>query len=449
MTKKFFLGIILLMASSLAHASSEEILKLTSYTLDNGLTVWLNEDHSSPKAFGEIIVKAGAKDCPGTGIAHYFEHMMFKGTDKLGTVNYAAEKPYLDSIAVLYDRLAGTKDASGRDSIQMEINRLNIAGSKYVIPSEFGVLSTLCGASQLNAGTSYDYTMYYSDFIPQYFEQWAELNSERIINPVFRMFQSELETVYEEKNMYADDMLQSALEEILKYGFKGTPYEEPIIGTTDNLKNPELSRMIEFFNTYYVAGNMGLLISGDFDTESIKPVIEKTFGRIRSGIPAERKEITQTDIHGTVRQEVLLDIPFVQIEALFYKAPALLKKDYWEFQLMTGLLTNSEGVGLLDKLFTEHKVLTAAAEHIPFAEVGGLLVYVVPKLIVQSSSNAEKLVLDVIGQLKAGDFDDSLFEACKLSFMKELSEGLETCFSRTNMMIDPFCSGMTWEEYLH
>jgi len=449
MSKKFFLGFILLTATLPVNASSEDILKVTSFTLDNGLTVWLNEDHSSPKAFGAILVKAGAKDCPGTGIAHYFEHIMFKGTDKFGTTDYAAEKPYLDSIAVLYDRLAGTKDASGRDSIQMEINRLNIAGSKYVIPNEFDALSTLCGASQLNAATSYDYTIYYSDFIPQYFEQWAELNSERIINPVFRMFQSELETVYEEKNMYADNMLRSALEEILKYGFKGTPYEDPIIGTTDNLKNPELSRMKEFFNTYYVAGNMGLLLSGDFDTENVKPVIEKTFGRIRKGIPEGRKEITQTDFPGTVRQELLLDIPIVQAEAFFYKAPAIMKKDYWEFQLMTELLTNSEGVGLLDKLFVEQKVMTSAAEHLSFAEVGGFLVYVIPKLIVQSAANAEKLVMDVIGQLKKGDFDDSLFESCKLSFMKGISEELETTSSRATMMIDPFCSGMTWEEYLH
>jgi len=448
MKKKIIVGAFLLLSLCPVFANYENILKVTSYKLDNGLTVWLNEDHSSPKAFGAIIVKAGAKDCPGTGIAHYFEHMMFKGTDKFGTTDYLAEKPYLDSIAVLYNRLAETKEVSGRDSIQMEINRLNIAGSKYVIPNEFDAMSTLCGSSLLNAATSYDYTIYYSDFIPQYFEQWADLNSERLITPVFRMFQSELETVYEEKNMYSDNMLRSAIEEIMKYGFKGTPYEEPIIGTTDNLKNPELSRMEDFFNTYYVAGNMGLLISGAFDTDSVKPIIEKSFGRIRNGIPEGRKDIIQADFHGTTRQEILLDLPLVQGEAFFYKAPALMKKDYWEFQLMTDLLTNSEGVGLLDRLFIDHKVMTVAAEHIPFAEVGGLLVYVIPKLIGQSISNAEKLVMNVIGQLKGGDFDDSLFESCKLSFMKGISENLETYVSRGNMMIDPFFSGMTWEEYL-
>ena len=172
-------------------------LEVKTFTLSNGMEVWINEDHSLPKAFGAVVVKAGARDCPGTGIAHYFEHIMFKGTEKIGTLDYAAEKPYLDSIAVLYDRLSEVPEAE-RGAIQKEINRLNIAASQYAVPNEFNNLVTACGGSGLNAYTSNDVTVYHNDFVSAYFEQWAELNSERLIDPVFRLFQGELETVYEE-----------------------------------------------------------------------------------------------------------------------------------------------------------------------------------------------------------------------------------------------------------
>ena len=180
------------------------MLKVVECKLENGLTVWLNEDHSQPKVFGAVVVKAGAKDCPDTGIAHYFEHMMFKGTDRIGTLNYEAEKLLLDAIAKKYDELAQTEDEKERARLQSEINELNIRSSEYVIPNEFNRLINRFGGSDLNAATSYDATIYFNTFSPQYMAQWAEINSERLVNPVFRLFQNELETVYEEKNMYGD-----------------------------------------------------------------------------------------------------------------------------------------------------------------------------------------------------------------------------------------------------
>ena len=185
-----------------SQAEDLNALKVKEYRLENGLTVWLNEDHSQPKVFGAVVVKAGAKDCPDTGIAHYFEHMMFKGTDRIGTLDYESEKVLLDSIAMKYDELAMTEDTAARARLQKEINELSIRSSEYVIPNEFNRLINRFGGSGLNAATSYDATIYFNTFSPQSMGQWAEINSERLINPVFRLFQSELETVYEEKNMY-------------------------------------------------------------------------------------------------------------------------------------------------------------------------------------------------------------------------------------------------------
>ena len=192
-------------------AENSNVLKVNEYKLENGLTVWLNEDHSQPKIFGAVIVKAGSKDCPDTGIAHYFEHMMFKGTDKIGTTNYAAEKEILDVISQKYDELASTTDLKQRAQLLKSINELTVSSSKYVIPNEFNRLITRYGGSGLNAATSYDATIYFNTFSPQYIEQWAELNSERLIDPVFRLFQNELETVYEEKNMKKTRYLKASL----------------------------------------------------------------------------------------------------------------------------------------------------------------------------------------------------------------------------------------------
>ena len=185
-------------------------LEVKELQLSNGMTVWLNEDHSQPKIFGAVVVNAGAKDCPNTGIAHYFEHILFKGTETIGTIDYAQEKPWLDSISSCYDQLASTKDEQQRSVIQQDINRLSQKAGEYAIPNEFNRLISKYGGSNLNAATSWDYTYYHNSFTPQYLEHWCWLNSERLINPVFRLFQGELETVYEEKNMYADDMLATA-----------------------------------------------------------------------------------------------------------------------------------------------------------------------------------------------------------------------------------------------
>ncbi|MBQ6208404.1 MAG: insulinase family protein, partial [Prevotella sp.] len=215
-------------------------LQVKELVLGNGMTVWLNEDHTQPKVFGAVVIKAGGKDSPNTGIAHYFEHIMFKGTDRLGTIDYSAEKPWLDSISAQYDLLAKTTNVESRATIQKHINELSLRAADYAIPNEFNRLISRYGGSGLNAATSYDMTYYHNSFLPQFIEQWCILNSERLIHPVFRGFQGELENVYEEKNRSADGM-GDVLETIMKTLFHDQPYAYPILGSTESLKNPRLS----------------------------------------------------------------------------------------------------------------------------------------------------------------------------------------------------------------
>ena len=260
-------------------------LNVETYHLDNGLKVVLCEDHSTATVYGTVFVHAGSKNDPldATGMAHYFEHIMFKGTDKIGTTNWEKERVYLDSIDIMYDKLHETDIPEERESIQKKINELSLASADYAIPNEVDLILKRMGGTNLNAGTSFDYTVYYNSFPSNQIEKWMDVYVERFRNPVFRLFQSELETVYEEKNMYSDSPVSAFSEMMYKECFGEHPYGRPIVGLTEHLKNPQTSKMREFFNTYYVANNMTLILVGDFDTEEIKPMVEDKFGVWRSG----------------------------------------------------------------------------------------------------------------------------------------------------------------------
>lgn len=439
---------LLACCSNLLPAQTPDALLVKEYILDNGLTVWLNKDHSQPKVFGAIVVKAGAKDCPDTGIAHYFEHIMFKGTDKIGTINYEAEKVLLDSIATKYDELAATTDTKIRAVLQKEINELSIRSSDYVIPNEFNRLISRFGGTGLNAGTSYDATVYFNAFSPQYLEQWAEINSERLLNPVFRLFQSELETVYEEKNMYGDFIGGQAMEKLLTRYFAPHPYAYPIIGSTKNLKNPRLTAMQQFFDDYYVASNMGLILSGDFEEEALLPILEKTFSRIRKGNAPERVATEVPPFHGKEKMKVKIPIPFLKIMGLGFRGVPANHKDQVALNIAVSLLNNANGTGYLDKLMVDHKVMASMAMNESMNEAGILAIAIIPKLMFQTCSGAEKLAWKEINRVKNGDFTEETFSSLKLEQKRKYASALENVDSRAMAMMNLFSQGKSWNDYL-
>ncbi len=432
-----------------SQAEDLSALKVKEYRLENGLTVWLNEDHSQPKVFGAVVVKAGAKDCPNTGIAHYFEHMMFKGTDRIGTLDYESEKVLLDSIAMKYDELAMTEDTAARARLQKEINELSIRSSEYVIPNEFNRLISRFGGSGLNAATSYDATIYFNTFSPQYMVQWAEINSERLINPVFRLFQSELETVYEEKNMYGDFIGGQVMDTLMARYFGPHPYAYPIIGSTKNLKNPRLTEMRKFFEDYYVASNMALILSGDFDTQQVMPVLEETFSRIRSGNVPKPEKVMLPPFNGREKMKVKFPIPFIKAMGLGFRGVSANHEDQVALNIAVNLLNNANGTGYLDKLMVEHKLMGALAINESMNEAGILAVAIMPKLLIQSYSSAEKMVWNEINRVKNGDFSDEVFNSLKLEQKRQYASALENIDSRATVMMNLFSQGKNWNDYLN
>ncbi|UVQ48333.1 insulinase family protein [Parabacteroides faecis] len=446
--KAFLTMMLFATGTNLLTAQNTKALEVKEHKLDNGLTVWLNEDHSQPKVFGAVVVKAGSKDCPDTGIAHYFEHMMFKGTDKIGTVDYEAERILLDSIAMKYDELAATEDELARAEIQKDINELSIRSSDYVIPNEFNRLISKYGGSGLNAATSYDVTFYFNTFSPQYMEQWAEINSERLLNPVFRMFQSELETVYEEKNMYGDFIGGQVMDRLLERYFAPHPYAYPIIGSTKNLKNPRLTEMRKFFEEYYVASNMALMLSGDFDTETVLPILERTFSRIRPGEAPKKETVALPPFKGKERMKVKFPVPLVKAMGLGFRGLPANHEDQVALAVAVNMLNNANGTGFLDKLMVDRKIMASMAMNENLNESGILAVAVIPKLMFQTYSGAEKLVWKEINRIKEGDFSDEIFNSLKEEQRRQYATDLESIDSRTRIMMTIYSQGKSWKDYL-
>lgn len=443
---KSTLSALLLVLTLPLLAQMPKSLQVKELQLSNGMSVWLNEDHSQPKVFGAVVVQAGAKDCPNTGIAHYFEHIMFKGTDEIGTVDYAKEKPWLDSISAAYDRLAATTDAAQREIIQKDINRLSQKAGEYAIPNEFNSLISRYGGSELNAGTSFDFTFYHNMFTPQFIEQWCLLNSDRLINPVFRMFQGELETVYEEKNMGSDQIMTTMRENIFSELFGTQPYAYPVIGSTENLKNPKLSDMKKFYEQYYVGCNMGLVLSGDFDAESIMPLLERTFGRIPRGTMPNHPKSTLPDITQERTVEMKLPIPLVSMEALVFKAPTDYEPDANALKIATSILSNGNA-GMLDSLMNDGQMMAAAISPASLNDAGVAMMILVPNLL-SKTAKAEQACLNQFQRVFNGEFDDKLIEVQKQSLQKEALRELETIDDRGLQMVMVMSSGHKWQDYL-
>lgn len=417
------------------------------FILHNGLTVWISTDSSDSKVYGQVVVRAGAKETPNSGVAHYFEHIMFKGTQRIGTVDFEQEAPILQEITKQYSKLQVAKNSAEREEIQSKINELNIEATKYAIPNDFNHLISKYGGSGLNAGTSYDYTLFYNSFSPQYLEHWCELNSERMIAPVFRLFQSELETVYEEKNMYSNNISTEPIQRIMERLAAPHPYRYPIIGSTEALKSPDIRAMEEFFREYYYAENMALILTGDIKEEGLLPLLERTFGRIKSGGRKPLQLPQPMPFDGHEKMTIKVPIPFVKGLGFIWHTVPNNHPDQVALSLVQSLLNNDGKTGLLDRLTIDGKVMEAAAINFALNDMGLFGVYIMPKLL-QSSYLVKKRVQKAIEQIKRGDFSIQALEEVKQSLYKANLLQLESSEQKAKLLSSLFAQNETWSDLM-
>ncbi|MDR0812002.1 MAG: insulinase family protein [Paludibacter sp.] len=432
--KKFFIFSFVVIMGTGVWAQS-----FTTYKLNNGLTVYLWEDHDQPNVYGSVAVRAGSIDEPleYTGLAHYLEHVLFKGTDKIGSFDWEKERPLYEQIIALYDDFASTADAKKRAEIEKRINEISIEAAQYGSTSEFSNLVQSIGGSNLNAGTSYDQTEYHNTFPSSQIEKWLDLYSERFINPVFRSFQAELENVFEEYNMYEDYSNTHIRKFLFSNIYKGHPYGRDIIGSPEHLKNPRLSKLIEFYNTWYVPNNMALILVGDFKTDEVMPLIEKKFSRLKEKPLPQRPTYPDANFAGNPKYKAKIgDMPI-----LFWTYKGVKAGDEDEFLLgfCTSLLSNSMSTGLLDKITMDGDVQGAGASLDTRRDQGRILIQAVPYFdsntrTYESDKTTEKTVMKEVEKIKNGEIDDYLIQSVKNEYLRDNRLILESLSGKISML---------------
>lgn len=425
---------------------AQQPVKVETFRLKNGLKVILCEEHSQPIVHGCVVVHAGSKDenPNATGVAHYFEHIMFKGTDRIGTTNWSEEKRYLDSISEAYDRLHATQDAESRKEIQLEINRLNVAASKYAIPNEVDAILQKMGCTGLNAGTSYDYTVYFNTLPSNQLSNWMDVYVERFRNPVFRLFQSELEAVYEEKNMYDNQIGHDFMRNLFKEAFGEHPYGREVIGLAEHLKNPQPSEMQKFFDTYYVANNMTLILVGDFVSQEARELVEAKFSTWRSG------ELPRSPIYHLPQfaGQKVVDVRQTPVKMGVMVFPGVPNShpDYLPLQMLGSILGG--GSGLLDKAVSDGRIMVAQLMPLSLKEAGTNVVIYMPNILGQKHQEAERVVWDCIDSIKQGRFSDTLLQSIKTASLVERKGMVESVSSLSQLLLQLELENSSYQEWL-
>lgn len=443
--------LLLLLSCLLAFfTQAQSSLEVKKFVLDNGFTVFLNEDPTAKEVYGAVVVKAGSKNDPAsaTGIAHYLEHLLFKGTTDLGTVDFSKEKPFLDSINYYYDRLGETKDEKERARLQMLINNQSVQAAKYALPTEFDKLIQSIGGTGLNAFTTPDMTVYHNAFPAHQVEKWLDLYSHRFQKPVFRSFQSELEVVYEEKNRSMDNFQVKLFELVNKNLFRHHPYgTQTTLGSVEHLKNPSLTKMYAFFNSYYVANNMALVLCGNFNAEEVMPLIRKKFSALRSGTVPGFPKYPATVFKD--REDHTVRYTPIRVSVIGYKTIPNVHADKAALEVCSSLLINESETGMLNKLKRDGKLLFAAGYSYTNNDDGAFMLLVVPRIIGQSFRKAERLVFAELEKLKKGEITDKELQMVKTELYRQQQEYLENARNRAYVIVQAFSEGSNWEDHLH
>lgn len=417
------------------------------YTLDNGLKVYMSVNKETPRIQTYIAVKVGGKNDPSetTGLAHYFEHLMFKGSQNFGTSDYTTEKPLLDEIEALFEVYRNTSDEKKREEIYHQIDSISYIASSYAIPNEYDKLMSLIGAEGTNAYTSTDMTVYVEDIPSNQIENWVRIEADRFMNPVIRGFHTELETIYEEKNMSLTRDFRKALETMDATLFPDHPYgTQTVLGTQEHLKNPSITNVKNYHSTYYVPNNMAICLSGDFDPDHMIEVIEKYFGQMKPNTELPEVDfVTEHVIETPISKDVYgLDAENIMIG---WKYPGAGTKEAMIADIVSSVLSNGSA-GLMDlNLNQQQKVIGAGCMAYTRPDAGEFLLLASPKHG-QTLDEVKDLLLGEIAKLRNGEFDESLLAGTLNNLKLSQMKNMESNSARADMYVQSFINGTEWKD---
>ncbi len=417
------------------------------YTLSNGLKVFLSVNHQSPRISAHIAVRTGSRNDPAetTGLAHYLEHLMFKGTQQFGTSNYAAEKALLDTIEARYEQYRLVKDPERRRVLYHEIDSISQLAAQYNIPNEYDKLMAGIGGQGTNAYTSTDVTCYTEDIPANEVDRWARIQADRFQNMVIRGFHTELEAVYEEYNIGIAQDQRKIFEAMSAKLFPTHPYgTQTTIGTQEHLKNPSITNIKNYFHNYYCPNNVAICMAGDFDPNEVIAILERHFGSWKPNNNLYRPEFAPLKpITAPIDTTVIgQEAEFV---ALGWRFDAGNSLQCDTLDLVSEMLSNGTA-GLIDlNLNQPLKVMGAGAFADPMTDYSMLMLMGYPNEG-QTLEEVRELLLGELAKLRAGDFDDDLLVSVvnnnKLNYLR----ALDSNGARTRQLVNAFINHVDWAQ---
>ena len=417
------------------------------YTLDNGLKVYLSVNKEEPRIQTYIAVRTGSKNDPAetTGLAHYLEHLMFKGTKQFGTTDPEAEAPLLDEIEQRYEEYRTITDEATRKQKYHEIDSVSQLAAKYFIPNEYDKLMAAIGSEGSNAFTSNDVTCYVEDIPANEIENWAKVQADRFQNMVIRGFHTELEAVYEEYNIGLSSDGNKQYEALLAKLFPTHPYgTQTTIGTQQHLKNPSITNIKNYFAKWYVPNNVAICMAGDFDPDKTLEILKKYFGEWKAG-----EDVTQPTFPDLEPLTQSVDTTVVGLESeniwLGWRSEKASSLQNDTLELVSAVLYNGKA-GLLDiDLNQEMKVMDAGAFAEPMLDHGFFLLAGQPKEG-QSLDEVKELLLGEINKLKCGDIDEDLLLSALNNKKLDDLRSLDHNSARVSKMLNAFINGIEWQQ---
>ncbi len=419
------------------------------YKLDNGLTVYMTVYKNAPRIQTYIATRAGSKNDPkdATGLAHYLEHMLFKGTDKYGTKDYEKEKVELDKIEALFEEYRKTTDEAKRKTTYHKIDSISGYASTFAIANEYDKMLSNIGAKGTNAYTWLEQTVYVNDIPSNQLDKWTTIEAERFRNPVMRLFHTELEAVYEEKNRGLDNDGSKAWEALFSGLFPNNTYgSQTTIGTIEHLKNPSLTEIKKYFNTYYVPNNMAICLSGDFDPDTAIKMIDAKFSSWKSKPLPTYQPYIEKPITAPVVKEIIG--PDAENIMLGFRFPGIASADADMIILLNKILSNGKA-GLIDlNINQQQKAIDASAFDMEVKDYSTHILTGSPKEG-QTLDQVKDLLLEQIENVKKGNFPDWLLSAIITDMKLQQTKMYEQNPARADAFVGAFITGIAWQDQVN
>ena len=418
------------------------------FTLKNGMKLFMSINKNEPRIYTNIPVRAGSKQDPAetTGLAHYLEHMMFKGTSQIGSLDWENECLLLKKIADLYEQHKVEIDPLVRKDLYAQIDSISNLAAKFVAANEYDKLVASLGAKGTNANTWHEHTIYVNDIPSNALEKWLELEAERFKMVALRLFHTELETVYEEFNIGQDNDGRKVQQALLGALFPTHPYgTQTTIGKGEHLKSPSHYNILKYFESYYVPNNMALVLSGDLDPDKTVELVEKTFGKYQKKEVPPFKYEEQPILRGVQKCEVVgHQAAYVQ---LGWRLNGAKSPDVDVVSMLSSMLYNRQA-GLIDLDLVQHQqVLEASAGVMNLTDYSGFMLYGRPREG-QTLEDVEQLLIKQVNRIKKGDFPDWLMAAVIKDYKYSLTKNFENNSARVNAMTDAFIKDIDWQDYI-